>query len=68
MNQAGGRWNTAARSSSSSADGMRLPLSIMLKYETEGARRGLRWMQRAESSSSVSPLRLRTERSLVPRK
>ena len=30
--------------------------------------RASRWMQRAESSSSVSPLRLRIERSLAPRK
>ncbi len=30
-NQAGARWNTAASSSRSSAEGMRLPLSIMLR-------------------------------------
>ena len=53
---------------SMSSEGMRWPVSIMLRYETDGAPAASICTQRADSSSSVRPLRLRSDRSLAPRK
>ena len=36
-NHAAARWNSDAKSASSASEGIRLPLSIILRYDTEGA-------------------------------
>ncbi len=53
---------------STSSEGTRRPLSIMLRYDTEGAACVSIWMQRVDSSSSVMWFCLRRARSFAPRK
>ena len=60
--------NTLASTASVSEEGVRLPVSTMLRYDTEGAFDGSRWTQRADSSSRVKPFRFRRVRNLEPRK
>jgi hypothetical protein len=67
-NQSAVCWKICASTSSTRGAGMRRPRSIMLRYDTDGAASRSICMQRIDSSSSVSPLRLRSARSFAPRK